>query len=423
LACPARAEEADDKQFKMNFLRLNFGIWSFTDWEAELRLWCLMFGVSLLAGCSAFGAPTNASPSELTDVFNAGADGYSCFRIPAMITTRSGVILAMADGRITNCADIPNPLDLVLKRSTDNGKSWGPLQVVADYGHNTNDTDMYPAYGITNPVPRVSAGDAALLLDRTNGRIWTLYDNGAWVQKQSRHRAIKLELRYSDDEGKTWSGAIDIEAQNRGLRPPGTDFMAGPGNGIQLMHGPHAGRLIFATYIWNKPFFSTLIYSDDHGRTWHLGGKSAEGGGETQIAETDNGHLLVTIRSNTLIQKGVRFFNRSEDGGMTWSTPYFESKDQPSIPDPKCQASLFRVDDARGKNGCALFLSNVAHPSARTNLMLRTSFDLGQTWPTSQMIYAGGAAYSSLTHLTNGALGLLFEADKYGRICFTEVRF
>src|SRR6476469_5867818 len=106
-----------------------------------------------------------AATDSFADVFRAGSDGYSCYRIPAMVTTRSGVILAVADGRITNCADIPNPLDLVLKRSTDNGRSWSPPHVIADYGRNTNDTDVYPAYGITNPVSRVSAGDAALLLD------------------------------------------------------------------------------------------------------------------------------------------------------------------------------------------------------------------------------------------------------------------
>src|SRR6476659_9465581 len=129
-----------------------------------------------------------ASP-PIVDVFTAGSDGYSCYRIPAMVTTLKGTILAVADGRITNCADIPNPLDLVLKRNLDKGKTWTPLQVIADYGSNTNDTDTYPAYGLTNPVSRVAAGDAALLLDRTNGRVWVIYDNGAFVASQARHRA------------------------------------------------------------------------------------------------------------------------------------------------------------------------------------------------------------------------------------------
>src|SRR5579862_2179416 len=103
---------------------LKFGAWGF------IGVWCLMFGVSRAFGESLLAGSADSHSSEMTDVFRAGADGYSCFRIPAMISTRSGVILAIADGRITNCADIPNPIDLVLKRSVDNGKTWSPLQII-----------------------------------------------------------------------------------------------------------------------------------------------------------------------------------------------------------------------------------------------------------------------------------------------------
>jgi sialidase-1 len=367
-----------------------------------------------------FPGVLEAATTASTDVFTAGSDGYSCYRIPAMVTTLNGAILAVADGRITNCADIPNPLDLVLKRSLDKGKTWTPLQVIADYGSNTKDTDTYPAYGLNNPVPRVAAGDAALLLDRTNGHVWVIYDNGAFVPSQVHHRALKLELRYSDDDGQTWSSAVDVERQNPGLRPDGTDFMASPGNGIQVAAGPHAGRLIFAAYVWAKPFYSTLIYSDDHGRNWRRGGNAGAGGGEIQIAETSAGHLLATIRNNTFPQKGVRFFNRSEDAGETWGTPYYETKDQPALPDPKCQASLLRVENnGKSKEGVML-LCNAADRSSRTNLTLRVSHDTGRTWPTDRLIYSGGSAYSALTVLPSGDLGILFEADKYKRICFTS---
>src|SRR5437773_5819503 len=116
-------------------------------------------------------------------------------------------------------------------------------------------------------------------------------------------------MRFSDDDGVPWSPGIDVEAQNPGLRPAGTDFMASPCNGIQLANGPHAGRLIFSVYVWAQPYYSNLIYSDDHGQTWRLGGNAGTGGGEIQIAETEAGHLLATIRNNTFPEKGVRFFN------------------------------------------------------------------------------------------------------------------
>ena len=356
-------------------------------------------------------------PARFAPVFVAGQDGYACYRIPAMVTTRKGTILAVADGRISGCGDIPNRLDLVLRRSLDNGRTWTPLQVIADYGRSTNDTDVYPAYGVTNPIPRVAAGDAALLLDRTNGRVWVLYDNGAYLAAKANNRVIKLELRFSDDDGRTWSPGIDVEALNPGLRPSGTDFLAGPGNGIQLANGPHAGRLIFPAYVYGKPYYSTLIYSDDQGRTWRRGGNAGTGGGEIQVAETLDGHLLATIRNNTFPEKGVRFFNTSPDGGESWGTPYFQSARQPALPDPKCQASLFRLSGSRAG---VLLLAHAADPASRVNLTLRLSDDEGRAWPSSLLAYGGSSAYSALTQLDSGDIGLLVEMDGYKRIGFAR---
>jgi len=337
-----------------------------------------------------------------------------------LVTTTEGTLLAVADGRISGCGDIPNPLDLVLKRSSDSGLTWSVLQVIADYGRNTNDTDAYPAYDLTNPVPRVAAGDAALLLDRKNGRVWVLYDNGAFVPGKPHNRALKLEMRYSDDDGVTWSAGIDIEAQNPGLRPSGTDFMASPGCGIQLAGGPHAGRLIFPVYVWAGPYYSTLIYSDDHGKTWRRGGNAGTGGGEIQVAETLDGHLLATIRNNAFSEQGVRFFNTSPDGGETWGSPYYQSTNQQPLPDPKCQASILRLLPANSTNASKLLLANAAHPTVRTNLTLRLSYDEGSTWPVSNLVYTGSSAYSALTSVASGEVGMLVEMDRYKRICFAR---
>lgn len=360
------------------------------------------------------------SPSSFVPVFVGGHEGYACYRIPALVTTKHGALLAVADGRISGCNDIPNPLDLVLKRSLDNGRTWTPLQIIADYGKNTNDTDVYPAYGLTNPVSRVAAGDAALLLDRTNGRVWVIYDNGASIGGKRHNRAIKLELRYSDDEGVTWSPAIDIEAKNPRLRPAGTDFLASPGNGVQLAGGPHAGRLIFPAYVWAEPFYSTVIYSDDHGRNWQRGGNAGAGGGEIQVAETRDGQLLATIRNNTFPQKGVRFFSTSSDGGETWGTPYYQTTNQAPLPDPKCQASLLRLPSTNGANANPLILANAADTASRIKMTLRISYDEGRTWPVSNLVYAGDSAYSALTTLPSGEIGLLLEMDGYKRISFVR---
>lgn len=361
---------------------------------------------------------TNPPPSRLPPfvmVFQGGVDGYTCFRIPAMVTTANGTVIAMSDGRIGSCGDIPTPLDLVIKRSFDNGQTWGPLQVVTDYGSNPGDVDTYPFYSLTN-IARVSSGDAALLLDRTNGRVWALYDNGGVL---SGARKIKLELKYSDDDGATWSPRIDLEAQNPGLRPGYGEFIAGPGNGIQLTEGPNAGRLIFPVYSYGSPSAAQVIYSDDHGATWQRSANAVTNGGEVQVVELPGGELLASMRDNGFSWSGVRTFARSTNGGVTWGAPYTDTTKPPTLPDPQCQGNIYRLTSTNDSNTSRLIHANAAHPSARVNLTLRISYDEGATWPVSNQVYAAGSAYSAVTKLASGDVGVLFEKDPYGDLVFT----
>lgn len=358
-------------------------------------------------------ADTNAPTppvNEFVRVFSAGVDGYTCFRIPAIVTTANGTLIALSDGRIGSCGDIPTPLDLVCKRSFDNGKTWGPLQVIANYGSDPSDVDTYPFYGATN-ISRVSAGDSALLLDRTNGRVWTLYDNGGTTGS----RKIKLELRYSDDDGATWSPAVDVEAQNPGVRPGYGEFVAGPGNGIQMMKGPRAGRLIFPVYIISSPESSMCIYSDNHGATWQRGA-AITGGGEMQVAETPDGGLIASMRDGGFSWSGVRTFSRSTDAGETWGAAYIDTVNPPTIPDPACQGNIYRLTTTNDSNASRLIHVNAANSSSRVNMTLRISYDEGATWAMSNQVYAGGSAYSSVTKLATAEVGLLFEKDPYGSL-------
>jgi sialidase-1 len=356
-----------------------------------------------------------------TPLFVSGT-GYPEYRIPAMVTSANGTVIAIADGRQGN-GDIPNPLDCVCRRSFDNGYTWAPMQVIADYGSSTDasDVDTYPAYGITNPIPRRCAGDSALLLDRTNGRVWLLYDNGAPAAGQFFNRAIKLEMRYSDDHGATWSPRLDIEALNPNLRPAKTsapEFLTGPGNGVQLSAGPNAGRLIFPVYVYGNPYYSSVIYSDDHGARWQRGGSCGAGGGEIQVVETANGGLLASMRDNNFSWGGVRTFSRSADGGLTWGSLFTNTV--PVIPDPQCQGSILRISTTNDSNASRLGFANCNSSSSRIAMTLRLSYDEGQTWPVSNLVYSGVSGYSALTKLANGEVGLLNEVNNFARIDFVR---
>lgn len=364
-------------------------------------------------------ADTNAPPPPaylpFVRVFSGGVDGYTCFRIPAIVTTANGTVIAMSDGRIGSCGDIPTPLDLVIKRSFDHGATWGPLQVVTDYGTANGDVDNYPFYGLSN-ITRVASGDAALLLDRTNGRIWTLYDNGG----VSGGRKIKLEMKYSDDDGATWSSRIDVESANPGIRPGYGEFLTGPGNGVQLSEGPNSGRLIFPVYSYGSPSASMVIYSDDHGATWQRSLNAVTNGGEIQVAELTGGVLLASMRDNGFSWGGVRTFAISTNGGRNWDLPYTNTINPPTLADPACQGNIYRLTTTNDSNASRLVHANAASASGRVNMTLRISYDEGQTWPVSNQVYAAGSAYSSVTKLANGDVGLLFEKDPYGNLDYAR---
>lgn len=369
----------------------------------------------LLAALAALPLCTLAATDQV-DVFVGGRDGYHTYRIPAAIRAKDGTLLAFCEGRKTNASD-RGDIDLVLKRSSDGGRTWSAQQVVWDDGENT----------CGNPCP---------VVDETTGAIWLLgthnlgADHETDIINQRAKGTRTVWLLRSDDHGRTWSRAIAMPH----LKDPTWGWYAtGPGIGIQIKHGPHSGRLVIpCDHSYDDPrgklrdgpyeYGSHVLYSDDHGRTWKLGGTVRPKTNECQVVELapPAGKLLLNMRSYR--EQGCRAEAFSSDGGLTWTPP----QDQPALIEPKAQASLIRhrwpVD---GRPGLLLF-SNPADRSQRVRMTVRASEDDGKSWPRSLRLHEDFSAYSCLVSLSADEAGCLYERGQgakrktYERITFAR---
>lgn len=335
---------------------------------------------------------------ERVDVYVGGQGGYFAYRIPALLTTKKGTLLAFCEGRKTSLSD-DGDNDLVLRRSTDAGKTWLAMQLVHEEGGDAIVT-------VGNPCP---------VIDRETGRIWL-----GMNKKNGR-----VLLTHSDDDGATWATVQDITAD--ASQPAWGWYALGPGVGIQLEHGPHKGRLILPanhreTKDRSGPSASHIIYSDDRGRTWKVGGTVGPHTNECQLVETlseGKSELLINMRNHWARSgkkpelAGRRLVSRSRDGGLTWS----EAVRDEQLIEPTCQASLIRYSWPVGAEKSVLLFANPHHPTKRTNTTVRASFDDGRTWPVLRKI-DNESGYTCLTRLADGRIGLLYERDSYKKLTF-----
>ncbi len=333
-----------------------------------------------------------AGAAELAESipFKAGEEGYHTYRIPALVATKKGTLLAICEGRKNGRGDHGN-LDLVQKRSTDGGKTWGKLELIYEEGGDAKVT-------IGNPCP---------VVDQSTGVIWLPFN-------RDNDRVL---VTSSSDDGQTWAKPRDITAD---VKPSDWSWYAmGPGNGIQLQHGKHAGRLVIpcdhwvGTRLnnaqgWDHHGRSHVVYSDDHGQTWKAGGSTDYAMNECAVIELADGTLMLNSRSYR--GKACRGISLSKDGGATWEP----TTDDPTLVESVCQASLIRHSD-----GTVVF-SNPAVPKGRSHLTARLSDDGGKTWPSSRLVCEGSAAYSALAELPGGDIGLLYERDNYKQLVFAH---
>lgn len=337
----------------------------------------LLSAAILLASFSA----GRADDLPQSPVFLAGEGGYHTYRIPSLIVTKQGTLLAFCEGRKKGTSDAGD-IDLVLRRSLDGGKSWQPMQVVWDDGPNT----------CGNPCP---------VVEQSTGVIWLLLTHNLGEDKEpaiidgtSKGSRTVWVSKSSDDGGK-WSKPVEITKHVK--QPDWTWFATGPGVGIQTKFG----RLVIPCdnkVAKTKARQSHVIYSDDKGETWKLGGVVGPNCNESQIAELPDGSLLLNMRSYEANKR--RLIAKSTDGGLTFSKPV---EDQALI-EPVCQASLIRY----AADEPLLLFSNPAS-TKREKMTVRLSRDGGKTWPVARQLHAGPAAYSCLTVLPDKTIGCLYE--------------
>lgn len=340
---------------------------------------------------------------NLTYIFESGTEGYSSFRIPAIVTTNSGKLLAFAEGRVNGRSDTGD-IDLVMKSSTDEGKTWGPLNVIWNDGENV----------CGNPAP---------VVDRETDEIYLLM---TWNLGEDRERDIialtskntrRVFVCSSDNDGETWSSPTEIT--NSTKQENWTWYATGPCHGIQLKHEENKGRLVVpCDHIEanTKKYYSHIIYSDDHGKTWKLGGTTPQDQvNECTVAELPDGKLVLNMRNYDRTKKS-RKVSFSNDGGLTWSNIQADS----ALIEPICQASLLLSE----KNQ-TLYFSNPANTNGRINMTLKSSTNLGKNWKTVKVLNSGASAYSDLTLINTNTLGCLYEGGKfnpYEGIVFTTIK-
>lgn len=366
----------------------------------------------------------NASAQKLqkTTIFESGKEGYKSFRIPAIISLRNGNLIAFAEGRVTGAADFGH-VNIVMKKSSDQGKTWGPIKIVAENGE-------------------LQAGNAAPVLDESdprypNGRLFLFYNTGDTDEGEMRKAKGVRHILYktSVDGGMHWSEAVDITDQTSKINRPEVNpawnhpedwrsYANTPGHAMQLKKGPYKGRLyVAANHSEGAPkkdftdYVAHGFYTDDHGQTFHISENNPfPGSNESSAAELSGGRLMTNSR-NQQGQEKFRIVATSKDGGQSWDTTYFDRQ----LPDPICEGSILTLKYGKHKN--ILAFCNAASQTGRDSLTLRISYDDAKTWRKSFLIAPKNTAYSDIVAIGKKKVGVLYEAEGYKKIIFTTVNW
>ena len=335
-------------------------------------------------------------------VRHAGDDNSMAYRIPGLATTNAGTLIGVYDIRWNSSTDLQERIDIGVSRSTDKGQTWEPMRIAMSFGQ----TDGLPA-------GQNGVGDPAVLVDENTGTVWAIaawahgMGNGrAWTNSMPGMEPIEtpqLMLVRSDDDGRSWSEPINITKQ---VKDPSWCFLLqGPGRGITMRDG----TLVFAIQFIDRDRMphAGIMYSKDHGETWHIHNPARSNTTEAQVAEVEPGVLMLNMRDN---RGGARAVMTTSDLGQTWTE---HVSHRTSLREPVCMASLIAVPAEKNALGKDLLLfSNPDTTDGRYNTTIKVSLDGGVTWPYQLLLdEERNWGYSCLTMIDKETVGILYESS------------
>jgi len=350
----------------------------------------ILLMLAILSCKSPKNNPSDKDTIQFINLFSTDSNqDVSCYRIPSLIMAQNGDLIAAIDERKINCGDLRTNKDIniVIRRSEDNGVTWSEIKTIVDL-----------------PLGE-SASDPSMILDETTEKIFLFFN---YMDLNTNPEVYYLRYISSNDHGRTWTKPIDIT--NQISKPEwNQDFkFITSGRGIQTQ----SGILLHTLVNLNNGLH--VFGSKDHGETWFLIDSPIIPGDESKIVELVDETWMINSRVN---KSGLRFVHTSKDKGTTWN-----SKADSTLIDASCNASFIRYTST--KNGFLknrLIFSNANSKNMRENLTIKISYDEGKTWKYSKSVYAGEAAYSSLSILKNGDIGVFFEKDNYKKNVFAKI--